>query len=77
MPQQFDVIVSNPPWLPASYVQAESTLENAIYDPQSLFLFSVLNFSSKQYGLYCREISKLGGEVAADLLRSRSQTRLT
>ena len=42
-----DLILSNPPWLPASYLTAcsQSPLDNAVYDPNEKFLISSLNFA--------------------------------
>ena len=45
--QPIDLILSNPPWLPASYLTkcAQSPLDNAIYDPNEKFLISSMNFA--------------------------------
>jgi len=45
--ENFDLIVSNPPWLTANHLHGneQSPLDNAIYDPQEKFLNSTLNFA--------------------------------
>ena len=42
---EVDLIVCNPPWLPATTLSELSTLENAVYDPKEKFLISCLNFA--------------------------------
>jgi len=44
-PFQTDLIVCNPPWIPASLVSEMSPLDNASYDPDEQFLKSSFNFS--------------------------------
>ena len=44
-PFKVDLIVCNPPWIPADYVTATSPLDNGVYDPQEKFLKSALNFA--------------------------------
>lgn len=43
--ENFDLILSNPPWLPANYVSEQSSLDNAVFDPNEKFLHSSLNFA--------------------------------
>ena len=43
-PFKVDLVVCNPPWIPAEYVTATSPLDNAVYDPQERFLKSAFNF---------------------------------
>ena len=45
IPRQYDLILSNPPWLPAYFVFDANPLDNAIYDPHEHFLQSSLNFA--------------------------------
>jgi tRNA1(Val) A37 N6-methylase TrmN6 len=46
LPLQTDLIICNPPWLEASKIPKEvSPLDNAVYDPESQFLKSALNFA--------------------------------
>ena len=46
LPMLVDLIVCNPPWIEASLVQNEiSPLDNGVYDPESVFLKSALNFA--------------------------------
>ena len=37
------MIVTNPPWLNASFVFSQTDIENAIYDPKHIFLKSTFN----------------------------------
>lgn len=41
----FDLIVTNPPWLNASFVFSQTDLENGIYDPDHRFLKASFNFA--------------------------------
>jgi methylase of polypeptide subunit release factors len=41
----YDLIVTNPPWLNASYVYSQTDLDNAIYDPGHKFLKACFNFA--------------------------------
>lgn len=46
MPLQVDMIVCNPPWVPANKLGREiSPLDNGVYDQDSQFLKSALNFA--------------------------------
>jgi len=40
-----DLIICNPPWLPADFVLETNPLDNGVYDPQEKFLLSSLNFA--------------------------------
>lgn len=44
---QFDLILCNPPWIPAEFISESSPLDNGVYDPREGFLISSLNFASK------------------------------
>ena len=44
-PFTVDLILCNPPWIPAQYVTEISPLDNGVYDPQEKFLKSAFNFS--------------------------------
>ena len=44
---QFDLIVCNPPWIPAEYIAESSPLDNAVFDPKEQFINAALNFASK------------------------------
>jgi hypothetical protein len=46
MPSSFEIILANPPWIPASYLNESNTLDNGIYDPDMEFLKAILKFSS-------------------------------
>ena len=43
-PFTVDLVVCNPPWIPAEYVSETSPLDNGVYDPQERFLKSAFNF---------------------------------
>jgi tRNA1(Val) A37 N6-methylase TrmN6 len=43
-PFSVDLVVCNPPWIPADYVKETNPLDNGVYDPQEKFLKSALNF---------------------------------
>ena len=47
IPNKYDLILCNPPWIPASRTLEINPLDNAIYDPEEKFLKSALNFASK------------------------------
>lgn len=49
MDTQYDFIVCNPPWLNASFVFSQNDLDNAVYDPDHIFLRSAFNFASIYY----------------------------
>jgi len=42
---QVDLILCNPPWIPANTMNEFDPLENAVYDPKERFLWSCLNFA--------------------------------
>ena len=39
-----DLVLCNPPWLPASYVKETNPLDNGVYDPEEKFLKAAFNF---------------------------------
>ena len=43
-PFTVDLIVCNPPWIPADFVRATNPLDNGVYDPNEKFLKSAFNF---------------------------------
>ena len=43
-PFQVDLVVCNPPWIPAEFVRETNPLDNGVYDPQEKFLKSMFNF---------------------------------
>lgn len=43
-PFQVDLVVCNPPWVPADFVKETNPLDNGVYDPEEKFLKSVFNF---------------------------------
>ena len=43
-PFKVDMVVCNPPWIPADFVKATSPLDNGVYDPDEKFLKSAFNF---------------------------------
>jgi methylase of polypeptide subunit release factors len=46
LPFTVDLIVCNPPWIPTARLSREmSPLDNGVYDPDSQFLKSALNFA--------------------------------
>ncbi|CAI2365457.1 unnamed protein product [Moneuplotes crassus] len=45
MPSKYDLILANPPWLPASKLPEINPLDNGVYDPEEVFLKSSLNFA--------------------------------
>jgi len=45
MPSKYDLILANPPWLPASKIVEVNPLDNGVYDPEEVFLKSALNFA--------------------------------
>ena len=55
LPFQVDMVVCNPPWIPASFVKETSPLDNGVYDPEEKFLKSAFNF--------CRIHLKKDGEM--------------
>ena len=44
-PFTVDLILCNPPWVPADFVPATNPLDNGVYDPEERFLKSALNFA--------------------------------
>ena len=44
IPFQVDLVLCNPPWIPAGFVKETSPLDNGVYDPEEKFLKSALNF---------------------------------
>ena len=45
IPSKYDLILCNPPWIPASRVAEINPLDNGVYDPDEKFLKSALNFA--------------------------------
>ena len=45
VPFTVDLILCNPPWIPAQFVKATSPLDNGVYDPDEKFLKSAFNYS--------------------------------
>jgi len=45
VPSKYDLILCNPPWIPASKVVDVNPLDNGVYDPDEVFLKSALNFA--------------------------------
>lgn len=44
LPLQTDLVVCNPPWIPASFVRETNPLDNGVYDPDEKFLTSAFNY---------------------------------
>ena len=44
VPFKVDLVVCNPPWIPASFVKETSPLDNGVYDPEEKFIKSALNY---------------------------------
>ena len=44
IPSRYDIIMCNPPWIPAAKVAEVNPLDNGVYDPEEKFLKSALNF---------------------------------
>jgi len=45
-PKKYDMIICNPPWIIASYVNEKKDLDNGVYDPEERLLKSSFNFAS-------------------------------
>ena len=45
VPFTVDLIVCNPPWIPAKFVPETNPLDNGVYDQDEKFLKSALNFA--------------------------------
>lgn len=45
IPFKYDLILCNPPWLPASVISDINPMDNGVYDPYEGFLQSSLNFA--------------------------------
>lgn len=45
-PQKYDLIISNPPWTIASFLNEKHDLDNGVYDPEEKFLKSLFLFAS-------------------------------
>jgi len=45
VPFTVDLIICNPPWIPAKFVQETNPLDNGVYDPDEKFLKSAFNFA--------------------------------
>ena len=45
IPSKYDLILWNPPWIPASKVIEINPLDNGVYDPEEKFLKSAFNFA--------------------------------
>ena len=45
IPSKYDLILCNPPWIPASKVFEINPLDNGVYDPDEKFLKSAINFA--------------------------------
>lgn len=45
IPSTYDLIMCNPPWIPASKLPQVNPLDNGVYDPDEKFLKSALNFA--------------------------------
>lgn len=58
MPNQFDVIISNPPWLWAKPA-GKTIFEVGNYDPNGEMIFALMNFVSEH--LRARRMGSLGG----------------
>ena len=43
-PFTVDLVMCNPPWIPADFVKATNPLDNGVYDPEEKFLKSAFNF---------------------------------
>ena len=43
-PFTVDLVMCNPPWIPADFVKATNPLDNGVYDPDEKFLKSAFNF---------------------------------
>ena len=56
IPFTVDLIVCNPPWIPAKFVPETNPLDNGVYDPDEKFLKSALNFARVH-------LDKDGGEM--------------
>ena len=54
-PFSVDLVVCNPPWIPADFVKETNPLDNGVYDPQEKFLKSAFNF--------CRTHLEKNGEM--------------
>lgn len=45
LPFKYDLILCNPPWIPASLVSEVNPLDNGVYDPNEEFLKACINFA--------------------------------
>lgn len=45
MPTKYELLISNPPWVTASYMDSDHELDNGIYDPKGAFVNAVLKFA--------------------------------
>ena len=46
-PKKYDLIISNPPWIVASYLNEKHDLDNGVYDPEENLLKASFTFASK------------------------------
>ena len=46
IPFTVDLIVCNPPWIPAKFVPETNPLDNGVYDQDEKFLMSEFNYTS-------------------------------
>ena len=56
IPFTVDLIVCNPPWIPAKHMPESNPLDNGVYDPDEKFLKSAFNFAKIH-------LDKSGGEM--------------
>ena len=63
-PYTVDLIVCNPPWVPANFVKAANPLDNGVYDPDEKFLKSAFNFARVHLDKHSGEMLLIYSDLA-------------
>ena len=67
IPFTVDLIICNPPWIPAKFVQETNPLDNGVYDPEEKFLKSALNFAKVHLDKNTGEMLLIHSDLAYQL----------
>lgn len=51
-PKKYDLIITNPPWIVASYINEKNDLDNGVYDPEEEMLIGSFLFSSSLFSFF-------------------------
>lgn len=66
-PFKVDLIVCNPPWVPAEFIRETNPLDNGVYDPQEKFIKSALNFAKMHLDKATGEMLLIYSDLAYQL----------